>query len=114
MLRADGSAASHLHLVAFDLLELAGDDIRSLPLLQRTALLREAFPTGDRLRLIQTRPSSRSAHDRLVELDAETKTARQATQTLYASRRGPRRQLSDVDAVEFVIDPAKRRGARPR
>ena len=35
VLQADGSAVSHLHLVAFDLLELAGQDIRSLPLIQR-------------------------------------------------------------------------------
>ena len=62
---------SKLHLVAFDLLELAGDDLRSLPWVKRTELLRECFPAGDRLRLVQTRPASRAAHDQLVALGFE-------------------------------------------
>ena len=65
------AAAGKLHLVAFDLLELAGDDLRSLPWIKRTKLLRETFPAGDRLRLVQTRPASRAAHDRLVALGCE-------------------------------------------
>ncbi len=70
-LRADAVAASKLHLVAFDLLELGGDDIRSLPWVKRTELLREAFPVGERLRLVQTQPASRAAHDQLVALGFE-------------------------------------------
>jgi len=70
-LQADAAAAGKLHLVAFDLLELAGDDLRSLPWVKRTELLRETFPAGDRLRLVQTRPASRAAHDQLVALGFE-------------------------------------------
>ena len=70
-LQADAVAASKLHLIAFDLLELAGDDIRSLPWVKRTELLREAFPASDRLRLVQTQPASRAAHDQLVALGFE-------------------------------------------
>jgi ATP-dependent DNA ligase len=71
VLQADAVAASKLHLVAFDLLELGGDDVRSLPWVKRTELLREAFPAGERLRLVQTQPASRVAHDQLVALGFE-------------------------------------------
>ncbi len=58
-LQADAAAAGKLHLVAFDLLELAGDDLRALPWVKRTELLREAFPASDRLRLVQAhRPAA--------------------------------------------------------
>jgi ATP-dependent DNA ligase len=70
-LQADAVATEQLHLVAFDLLELAGDDLRSLPWIKRTGLLREAFPIGHRLRVVQTRPASRAAHDQLVALGFE-------------------------------------------
>ena len=70
-LQADAGATGKLHLVAFDLLEFAGDDPRSPPWVTRTELLRETFPAGDRLRLVQTRPASRAAHDQLVALGFE-------------------------------------------
>jgi ATP-dependent DNA ligase len=70
-LQSDAAAARKLHLVAFDLLEVAGDDVRSLPWIKRTKLLRETFPAGDRLRVVQTRPASRAAHDELIELGFE-------------------------------------------
>ncbi|MFZ0088143.1 MAG: hypothetical protein WAL63_01460 [Solirubrobacteraceae bacterium] len=70
-LQADTAAASKLHVVAFDLLDLAGENVRSLPWVRRTELLREAFPAGERLRLIQTRPASLAAHDQLVALGFE-------------------------------------------
>jgi ATP-dependent DNA ligase len=65
-LQGDLAAARKLYLVAFDLLELAGDDLRSLPIIRRTKLLHQTFPVGDRLRVVQTRPASRAAHDQLV------------------------------------------------
>jgi hypothetical protein len=55
-----------LHFVAFDLLELAGQDIRVLPRAKRTELLRGVFPAGDRL--VQPQPASRAVHDQLVGL----------------------------------------------
>ena len=70
-LQADAMAASKLHLIAFDLLELAGDDVRSLPWVKRTELLREAFPVSERLRSVQALPASRAIHDQLVELGFE-------------------------------------------
>jgi ATP-dependent DNA ligase len=70
-LQGDVAAARKLHLVAFDLLELAGDDLRSLPWDRRTKLLRETFPVGDRLRIVQSSPASRAGHDQLVEIGFE-------------------------------------------
>src|ERR1700729_2370692 len=70
-LQADAAAVSKLHLVAFDLLELAAEDIRSLPWVKRTELLREAFPVSERLRVVQTPPASRAAHEQLVALGFE-------------------------------------------
>ena len=70
-LRADAAAAERLHLVAFDLLELAGDDVRPMPWVRRTQLLREAFPASDRLRLVHSRPASQAVHDELVSLGFE-------------------------------------------
>ena len=70
-LQGDVAASSKLHLVAFDLLELAGDDVRGMPWTKRTELLRDVFPTGDRLRLIRSRPACRAAHDQLIALGFE-------------------------------------------
>ena len=70
-LQADVEASRKFHIVVFDLLELGGDDVRGLPWTRRTELLREAFPTGDRLRLIRARPASRVAHDQFVALGFE-------------------------------------------
>ena len=70
-LQGNRAAASKLHLVAFDLLELGSDDLRALSWVKRTEILRETFPAGDRLRLVQTQPASRTAHDQLVALGFE-------------------------------------------
>jgi hypothetical protein len=70
-LQDDRAATRRRHLVVFDLLELGGEDIRSLAWLRRTDLLREAFPADDWLRLVQTQPASRTTHDQLVALGFE-------------------------------------------
>ena len=70
-LQGDTAAGAQLRLFVFDLLDLAGDDVRSLPWKERTARLRDMFPVDDRLRLIQSFPASRAAHEQLVELGFE-------------------------------------------
>jgi ATP-dependent DNA ligase len=70
-LQGDAAVAPKLHLVAFDVLELAGEDVRPLPWVKRAELLRESFPIGDRLRLVHTQPASRTAHEKLVALGFE-------------------------------------------
>ena len=85
-LQADAMAASKLHLIAFDLLELAGADVRSLPWVKRTELLREAFPVSERLRLVQALPASRPIHDQLVELGFEGSVLKQPGSTYRPGR----------------------------
>jgi bifunctional non-homologous end joining protein LigD len=85
-LQVNAAAAGKLHLVAFDLLELAGDDLRPFPWVKRTELLRETFPAGDRLRLVQTRPASRAAHDQLVALGFEGSVLKRAGSTYRPGR----------------------------
>jgi ATP-dependent DNA ligase len=110
-LQADAAAARKLHLVAFDLLELDGEDLRALPWVKRTSLLRETFPADHRLRLVQTLPASRAAHDQLVAIGFEGsvlkrpgsryRPGRQTTWRKYkASHRAtPRCAPSDPDAT---------------
>jgi ATP-dependent DNA ligase len=85
-LHADAAAARKLHLVAFDLLELAGDDLRPLPWIRRTELLRETFPAGDRLRLVQTQLASRTARHQLVALGFEGSVLKQPGSTYRPGR----------------------------
>ena len=103
---ADAAAARKLHLVAFDLLELAGEDVRGLPWTKRTELLRESFPTGERLRLIQARPASRAAHDRLVAIGFEGSvlkrpgsTYRPGRQTAWRKYKASHRTIATLKAL---------------
>jgi DNA ligase 1 len=85
-LQANAAAARKLHLVAFDLLELAGDDVRSLPWVKRNELLRETFPAGERLRLVQSQPARRAAHDQLVALGFEGSVLKRLGSTYRSGR----------------------------
>ena len=86
VLQVDAVAADQLHLVVFDLLELAGEDLRSSPWIERTSYLRESFPATDRLRLVQSRPASRAAHRQLVELGFEGSVLKRRTSTYPPGR----------------------------
>jgi ATP-dependent DNA ligase len=110
-LQADAVAASKLHLVAFDLLELGGDDIRSLAWVKRTELLREAFPVRERLRLVQTQPANRAAHDQLVALGFEGSvlkrpgsTYRPGRQTTWRKYKASHRATATLRAVRLGRD----------
>ena len=70
-LQADAVAAGKLHLVAFDLLELAGDDVRSLPWVKRTAFCGRLSPPATGCGSFRRDPPSRAAHDDLVALGFE-------------------------------------------
>ena len=69
--RPTAPGEKRLHLVAFDLLELAGDDIRPLPWTSGRSCCAKRSPLGDRLRL--SRPGQRAAPrtDQLVALGFE-------------------------------------------
>ena len=105
-LQGDGEAAGKLHFVAFDLVELDGDDLRALPWVRRTELLRETFPAGDRLRLVRTQPASRAAHDQFVALGFEGSvlkrpgsTYRPGRQTTWRKYKASHRAIATLRAL---------------
>jgi ATP-dependent DNA ligase len=65
------AAAAQLQFVAFDLLELAGEDLRHQPWRHRDLQLREALPASERIRLVRSLPVSAATHDEIVGLGFE-------------------------------------------
>jgi ATP-dependent DNA ligase len=70
-LRGDGGAAAQLRLVAFDVLELDGQDLRPRSWTERDSQLRIALPISDRVRLIQSQPATVEGHRAIVGLGFE-------------------------------------------
>jgi ATP-dependent DNA ligase len=110
-LQSDAAAATKLHLMAFDLLQLAGEDLRALPWLKRTALLHETYPVGGRLRLVEPQPASRAAHDQLVALGFEGSvlkrpgsTYRPGRQTTWRKYKASHRATATLRAVRSGRD----------
>jgi bifunctional non-homologous end joining protein LigD len=71
VLSSDAASTPRLRLVAFDLLELAGQDLRQRPWVHRDAQLRDALPATDRVRLVQSTTASAREHDAIVALGFE-------------------------------------------
>jgi ATP-dependent DNA ligase len=71
VLRGDIAAAEHLRFVAFDLLALAGEDLRGRPWRERDQRLSEALPACGVLRRIESGPATRAAHAAIVALGFE-------------------------------------------
>jgi len=65
------AAAAQLRFVAFDLLELAGEDLRRQPWRDRDQQLREALPASEQIRLIRSLPASPAIHEEIVGLGFE-------------------------------------------
>ena len=57
--------------VAFDVLAMAGEDVRPRPWEERDARLRETLPLCDRIRLIASQPATLAAHEAIVALGFE-------------------------------------------
>jgi ATP-dependent DNA ligase len=80
--------------------------VRPLSWVKRTELLREAFPAGERLRLIQSQPASRVVHDRLVALGFEgsvlkrpRSTYRPGRQPAWRKHKASHRAIATLRAV---------------
>jgi ATP-dependent DNA ligase len=65
------AATDRLRFVAFDLLAVAGQDVRHRPWKERDVRLCEALPLCERIRLVVSQPASRAAHDAIVALGFE-------------------------------------------
>lgn len=64
-------ATGRLRFVAFDLLALAGEDVRPCSWEERDAWLRETLPVRERIHLAGSRPATRAAHEAIVALGFE-------------------------------------------
>ena len=65
------SATDRLRFVAFDVLAVAGQDVRARPWEERDARLRETLPLCDRIRLVESQPATPAAHEAIVALGFE-------------------------------------------
>jgi ATP-dependent DNA ligase len=80
------AATDRLRFVAFDLLAVAGRDVRQRPWKERDVRLREALPLCDRIRLIDSQPASRTGHDAIVALGFEGTVLKRPGSTYRAGR----------------------------
>ena len=65
------TATDRLRFVAFDLLAVAGDDVRPCPWEERDERLREMLPVCERVRLAASQPATLAAHEAIVALGFE-------------------------------------------
>ena len=65
------SATDRLRFVAFDVLALAGQDVRPRPWEERDARLRETLPVCDRIRVVESQPATPMVHEAIVALGFE-------------------------------------------
>ncbi len=71
VLAGDAAAAERLRFVGFDVLRLAGADLRARAWRERDARLRDALPVGHRVRAVSSQPASPDAHVAMVGLGFE-------------------------------------------
>jgi ATP-dependent DNA ligase len=67
----DAEAAGRLKFVAFDLLIIGGEDLRLRPWVERDECLGAALPICEIVRLAESQPATRAAHDAVVSLGFE-------------------------------------------
>lgn len=71
VLRGDSAAAEDLRFVAFDVLELGGEDVRTRPWRERDLRLSEALPRSRLIRRVKSVPATQAAHAAIVALGFE-------------------------------------------
>lgn len=90
----DANASGRLRFVAFDLLELAGEDLRPATWGERDRQLREVVPDEPLIRVIDSRPASEAAHAGLLALGFEGSVLKRPTSTYRPGRQSAWRKLS--------------------
>jgi ATP-dependent DNA ligase len=71
MFTGRSAASDRLRFAAFDLLAVAGEDVRPRPWEQRDARLRETLPVCDRIRLVASQPATLAVREAIVALGFE-------------------------------------------
>ena len=79
-------ATNRLRLVVFDLLCVGGEDLRPRPWEERDALLHDALPASDRIRLVASQPANPTAHDAIVALGFEGTVVKRTRSAYRAGR----------------------------
>ncbi len=88
VLRGDIAAAESLRFVGFDLLALAGEDLRGRQWRERDRRLAEALPVCGLVRRIESRPALPAAHAAIVELGFEGTVLKRPTSVYRPGRHG--------------------------
>jgi bifunctional non-homologous end joining protein LigD len=88
VLRGDVLAEENLRFVGFDLLALAGEDLRPRQWRERDERLAEALPACRLVRRIESRSASPAAHAAIVELGFEGTVLKRPSSVYRAGRHG--------------------------
>ena len=88
VLRGDVAAAENLRFVGFDLLALAGEDLRGRQWRERDQRLAEALPVCRLVRRIESRPATPAAHAAIVELGFEGTVLKRPSSVYRPGRHG--------------------------
>jgi hypothetical protein len=84
----DVAAATRLRFVAFDVLAVAGQDLRDRPWRERDQRLAQAIPSCELVRPIQSLPASSDAHAAIVGLGFEGTVLKRANSVYRSGRHG--------------------------
>jgi bifunctional non-homologous end joining protein LigD len=82
----DREAAARLMFIAFDLLSLGNEDLRSRPWVERDEHLRAVLPVCEIVRLADSQPATHAAHDAIVALGFEGTVLKRRRSTYRAGR----------------------------
>ena len=105
----DAAAIRGLRFIAFDVLKVGGDDLRSRPWSERDEMLRRSVPVCDRVRVIESQPASLDRHDAIVALGFEGTVLKRRRSTYRSGRQSAwvkhkARHIAQGSAVEVRED----------
>lgn len=103
VMRGDIAAAEHLRFVGFDLLALAGEDLRGRPWRERDQRLAEALPACRLVRRVESRPATPAMHVAIVELGFEGTVLKRPSSLYRPGRHGVWRKHKARHTVEGVL-----------
>ena len=103
VMRGDIAADEHLRFVRFDLLALAGEDLRGRPWRERDQRLAEALPACRLVRRVESRPATPTVHAAIVELGFEGTVLKRPSSLYRPGRHGVWRKHKARHTVEGVL-----------
>jgi ATP-dependent DNA ligase len=107
VLRGDIAAAEHLRFVGFDLLALAGEDLRGRAWRERDQRLAEALPVCRAVRRVKSRPATAAVHAAIVELGFEGTVLKRPSSLYRPGRHGVWRKHKARHTTQGVLLAAR-------